>query len=72
MIPLSSWNRKPMKLVKRYCVLAANNKRLACQQTFYQCEVSGEIKTTEEQDRENILRMEQMYKEIVQTKRQNS
>lgn len=69
MIPVSSYNGKPMKPMYRYCVLAANNKVLSCKQTFYKCEITGEIKTTAEQDSDNIHQIEQLYKEIVQTKK---
>lgn len=70
MTPLSTYNNKPMKLVKRHCTIAANDVKATFYNCFYMCEITGEVKTTPEQDRENTLAIEQAYKTIVQSKRE--
>lgn len=59
-----------MKLVKRHCTIAANNVKATFYNSFYHCEITGEVKTTREQDIENTLAVEQAYKTIVQSKRE--
>ena len=69
MIPTSTYNGKPMKLVRRHCTVAANNVKATYYNYYYKCEISGEIKTTTDQDRDNMLAIEQAYKKVIQTKR---
>lgn len=59
-----------MKLVKKHCTIAANDVKATFHNYFYHCEVTGEVKTTTEQDIENTIAIEQAYKKIVQTKRE--